>query len=117
MHEGTLIASFDLSSTFRLDSLQRPFPWTLCARVVADTVSFIVWPATQPSPSWDNPYFGGSVTLPSGWNYPGVAGWYIGHLGAGDEATFDGLRAGPVPGATPAPAAVPRAPISIASVP
>jgi len=57
------------------------------------------------------------VTLPSGWNYPGAAGWYVGHLGAGDEATFDGLRAGPVPGPTPAPAAAPRAPISLASIP
>lgn len=120
---GTQIAAFDLSSAFRQDPLVVPLPWTLCARVVAGTVSFVVWPASGPPARWDDPDHGGSVTLPSGWDHPGLAGWYIGHLEPGDRASFDFIATGPVPMTAqagghrwrPAPATHPRAPTSIAS--
>lgn len=119
----TQIAQFDLSTAFRRGDHALPLPWSICARVVGNTVSFIVWPSDQAQPAWDNPDYGGSVTLPAGWDHPGVPGWYVGHLAAGDEARFDGGTAGPVPSVpapqsrmqTVAPAVTPRAPTAIAS--
>lgn len=120
----TQIASFNLSTVFG-DGNTSPLPWTLCARVVDNVVSFIVWPDNQPQPAWDNPNYGGSVSLPDGWNHPGIPGWYIGHLTANDQTPFDNLTAGAVPIApspqnrsqTPTPATPPRAPTAIPSAP
>jgi hypothetical protein len=85
------IASFDLSSVFRPNPANLdmpPYPWRMCARVVGSTVSFVVWPVSHAEPAWDDPRYGGSVTLPAGWGHAGMPGWYIGHLGAGDSAGF-----------------------------
>jgi hypothetical protein len=60
----------------------------MCARVVGDTVSFIVWPLRDPEPAWNDPKYGGSVTLPAGWSQPGIPGWYVGHLEPGDSVGF-----------------------------
>jgi hypothetical protein len=88
------IAYFDLSDAFRtqpgaFDTW--PYPWRMCARVVGDTVSFIVWPLKDPEPAWDDPKYGGSVTLPAGWDQPGNPGWYVGHLEPGDSVGFTDL--------------------------
>ena len=85
------IASFDLSSVFRPNPANLdmpPYPWRMCARVVGSTVSFVVWPTTHAEPAWNDPRYGGSVTLPAGWGHAGMPGWYIGHLAAGDSAGF-----------------------------
>lgn len=67
-----------------------PLPWHLCARVVGDEVSFKVWPADEVEPAWMDGVHGGAVTLPAGWEAPGVAGWYVGHLQPGVSTThFD----------------------------
>jgi len=82
------IGQFDLSQVFRP---LPPFPWRMCARVQGGTVSFIVWPLTHAEPSWDDPRYGGSVRLPSGWQAAGRAGWYVGHLEPGDSVRFADL--------------------------
>jgi hypothetical protein len=97
------IGGFELTEIFRPDGPGTfdfpPFPWRMCARVVGNTVSFIVWPTSQAEPAWDDARYGGSVTLPAGWNQPGVPGWYVGHLRAGDRSIFRDLTVvGLIPG-------------------
>lgn len=87
------IGSFDLSEVFRPGGPTTldlpPYPWRMCTRVVGDTVSFVVWPTTtHAEPSWDDPRYGGSVTLPAGWGQAGQPGWYVGHLEARDSAGY-----------------------------
>jgi hypothetical protein len=91
---NTLIGQFDLSSVFVNSSGFIPLPWDLCARVIGNTLTFEAWVDGQPTPAWGDTTHGGSVTLPDGWNYPGDAGWYIGHLQPGDSATYTNLSAG-----------------------
>ncbi len=118
-HVYNHIAQFDLSAVFVRSGALVPLPWTLCARVVGDVVSFIAWPATEPRPAWEDATHGGSVRLPAGWLAAGVPGWYIGHLRPGDSATLTNLAAGPVgpdenaSSSTflPAPTTPPRPPI------
>ena len=99
---GTQIGSFDLSSVFRPDGQQISLPWNICARAVGTIVSFIVWPASEAAPAWNDASHGGSVTLPAGWDYAGTAGWYIGHLQPGDSSVFTALTSGLVPDVPPA---------------
>jgi hypothetical protein len=118
------IAGFDLGSVFWPDhQAVVPLPWTLCAQVVGSTVSFIVWPSSEPRPAWDDPTHGGSVTLPAGYEDAGAAGWYVGHLDPGDHADFTDMsasvfvplhasRSATTPSTTP-----PRAPQLVPSLP
>ena len=89
------IGTFDLREVFAPgwpDVLQAPpYPWRLCARVVGNVVSFVVWPTSDPKPAWNDARYGGSVTLPAGWSAPGDAGWYIGHLEPGKSSGFGDL--------------------------
>jgi hypothetical protein len=77
---ATLIAQFDLRPEFFEGGRLLAHPWRMCARVVGGTLSFVVWPAGEPRPPWDDGVHGGSVFLPAGWDQPGHAGWYAGHL-------------------------------------
>jgi hypothetical protein len=92
---ATQIGDFDLASVFFPNQQLVALPWTMCARVVGATVSFVVWPASEPRPAWNDPTHGGSVTLPAGYGDPGAVGWYVGHLAADDRAEYADLRAGP----------------------
>lgn len=67
------------------------YPWTLCARAVGEQITFKVWPAAQPEPTWADITHVRTTTLPSGWAAPGVPGTYVGHLGAMTTATFSGI--------------------------
>jgi hypothetical protein len=114
------IAHFDLAETFRPGGQVLPLPWSMCARVVGEVVSFIVWPANGPRPAWNDPRYGGSVRLPAGWSEPGRAGWYAGHLGPGHAVGLSGLDAGPVepdgharPGFGPEPTTEPKLPAPV----
>jgi len=86
------IATFDLREVFAPGYpdvlVAPPYPWRMCARVVGDVVSFVVWPTTDPQPAWDDARYGGSVRLPAGWAAPGHVGWYVGHLEPGKWAGF-----------------------------
>jgi hypothetical protein len=89
------IGGFELTEIFRPGGPGTfelpPFPWRMCARAVGNTVSFIVWPTSHAKPAWNDARYGGSVTLPAGWDQPGKAGWYIGHLKAGESSSFADL--------------------------
>jgi hypothetical protein len=87
----TLIAQADLAGTLIRDGVILPYPWRLCARAVGDVVSFKVWPLVDPEPAWGDPAYGTSVRLPAGWEAPGQAGWYIGHLEPGQSMRFRDL--------------------------
>jgi hypothetical protein len=86
------IGSFELKEIFRPSEFEAPpYPWRMCARVVGNVVSFIVWPTTHAKPAWDDARYGASVTLPSGWGAAGKPGWYMGHLEPGKWAGFADL--------------------------
>jgi|GEM_PF-3201341 hypothetical protein len=88
----TQLASFDLSSVFRLpDGSARAFPWRMCARVVGAELQFKAWVASDPEPNWGAVGFGGQVALEAALIRPGRAGWYIGHLPSGATADFTEL--------------------------
>ena len=107
----TGLAGFDLSSVFRDGDYAVPYPWRMCARVVAGTVGFKVWPLTHAEPAWGNPSYGGSVRLPIEWSRSvGHPGLYMGHLAAGESFQFSNLVAGPVAPVVGAPATVVRTP-------
>jgi len=84
----TVVKTFDLQAEFSPGGRLRPLPWRMCARARADVVEFKVWPIGEPEPAWGDARFGGSSALPPGWQAPGKAGWYVGHLPAGAFATY-----------------------------
>lgn len=83
------IASFDVAGAlFRPGGVVAPGPWRLCARTVGDTVSVKVWASDEAEPEWMDGVHGGGVLLPAGWDEPGAAGWYVGHLRPGASTTY-----------------------------
>lgn len=100
----TQIASFDLSSIVGkftltgnvLHSTLVPPPWHVCARTIANTFSFMVWTGSKPQPSWSDPSRVYTVKLPAGWDYPGYAGGYVGHLRPHQAAVFTAVTNGPL---------------------
>ncbi len=84
-----VLGSVDLSAVFDADGSVPSFPWRMCARVEGRSLEWKVWPMEHPEPDWNDPLFGGRVTLPPDWVYAGQPGFYIGHLGAGSYAQFE----------------------------
>jgi outer membrane protein assembly factor BamB len=93
---ATQIAGFNLEATFRPQGNLVPLPWRMCARAVGTTVSFVVWPTSIEQPAWDDPAYGGSVTLPDGYADAGAAGWYFGHLQKNDAVAYTDLSVTPI---------------------
>lgn len=87
------IGSVSLERTFRPGGVTRPLPWQFCARAIDATLEFKAWPASVPEPAWGDPAYGGRVTVPPGWTYPGTAGWYVGHVPPGGGARYTDLQA------------------------
>ena len=83
-----LIAQFIVNGSLVRDGAQAPGPWRLCARVVGDVLSVKAWAGDEAVPAWNDTVHGGSVTVPPGWDAPGAAGWYIGHLAPGASTTY-----------------------------
>jgi hypothetical protein len=94
----TQIAQFDYSAVVITGgSAETPFPWRACARATGATLTFKLWvPALEAEPSWSDPAYVHSTTIPSGYLNAGQAGWYIGHVPAGGAVTYTrlGLWAG-----------------------
>jgi hypothetical protein len=94
----TQIAQFDYGNVVAAsDGTEAPFPWRACARVQGATLTFKVWvPAQEPEPSWADPAFARTATIPAGYLNAGQAGWYAGHIPAGGTAAYTqlGLWAG-----------------------
>ncbi len=88
----TLVGQVDLRDELYPGGVLQPLPWHLCARVIGSVLDLKVWHGGEAEPAWGDGLHGGTVVLPDGWVYPGRAGWYLGHLGAGDVARFDDLR-------------------------
>jgi hypothetical protein len=83
-----MLAQVDMSAVLN----GAPPPWHVCAQVVGAVFQFMVWTGNNPQPSWDDATAVVSVTLPDAWVYPGLPGWYVGHLHAGDIDTFTNLQ-------------------------
>lgn len=99
----TQVGQANLFAAFGRSGLET-VPWSMCARVVGDDLSFIAWPTGDRPPRWSDPTRSGHVRLPAGWDEPGLPGWYAGHLVPGgsmrftDAATWDlGLHGGSAP--------------------
>jgi hypothetical protein len=88
----TLISQFRFDRALLRDGVPAPAPWRLCARVVGDAVSVKVWAADEAEPAWMDGIHSGGVVLPAGWDAPGVAGWYVGHLPPGASMTYTALE-------------------------
>jgi hypothetical protein len=101
-HGGfTVVEGRSLYEAFRgdADGLQ-PLPWRLCARVRGDEVDLKAWPLSRSSaePTWDDPTYNLTYRLPPGWVFPGHAGWFVGHVLAGEQMGFDDLASWQVTG-------------------
>jgi hypothetical protein len=93
----TQSATFDLASVLHPGGRLAPLPWRICARAVADVVSFKVWSLTRAEPAWGDPAYGGRVTVPAQWVYPGMAGQYAGHVQPGDSMSYRNLTTTELP--------------------
>lgn len=87
---------FESFGAVTLPALRKGFratelPWRFCARLRGRELEFKVWNGTGAEPAWGDPRWGGSATVPDGWDAPGRTGWYAGHLSPGDVARYDGL--------------------------
>ena len=95
------LGMFNLSSVFGTPGNLVPFPWSMCARAIGDEVQFKVWPTADAVPAWGDAQYGVTVTIPAPdlatWDAPGIPGWYVGHLGAGQSAVFTSLSTSTLP--------------------
>lgn len=99
-----LVGQFDLTSVVGdvelsdgvATSTMAPPPWHVCARTAGDQFSFMVWTGDEPQPAWGDPSRTFTVTLPTGWDYPGYAGGFAGHLHAGQSLGFTGWAIEPL---------------------
>jgi hypothetical protein len=96
-----LIAQIDLEGYFRSMG-QLTLPYDVCARAVGWSLQVAFWFPGQPVPAWGAAGQGATLQLPAAWSYPGVAGFYAGHLPTGGSLTDAALYAGP-PQPTPQP--------------
>lgn len=89
----TLLGQWDLSPVILdHDGQYQPKPWRVCFRAVGTTVGMkIWWPSQMPQPSWSDPDYSRTLTIPAAYSRRGHAGWYIGHLRPGMSAWYDGL--------------------------
>lgn len=70
----------------------KPFPWHLCARTIGTSLEMKVWTVGEPEPAWGDSSHGKAVQVGPEWVYPGMAGWYIGHLPPDGFADFTDLE-------------------------
>jgi hypothetical protein len=87
----TLVGQSNLASVVMNGNDYVAHPWWMCARTVGDQLQFVVWTGNNPRPAYGTPGAGGEFTIPSDYQQPGMAGWYIGHIPAGSSAQFNNL--------------------------
>ena len=89
------VAYFDYSNVVgKIDetgNTLKPVPWKTCMRVTGQTLQFKLW-VTGSEPSWSNPTYVRSTTIPAEFVYPGRTGWYVGHIPPGGTSRIDSLR-------------------------
>jgi hypothetical protein len=91
------VKQFDLHSIVGSSDHAVPPPWHVCARVQGLTVRFKIWSADEVEPTWQDATRVFTTRLPAGWDYPGHAGGYVGHLRATQPASFSNLVTRPLP--------------------
>lgn len=68
-----------------------PLPWRLCARVQGQQVRVKAWaPGRTAEPTYADPRFGATFTVPPTWVFTGKPGFYVGHLGV-SQGTYLGI--------------------------
>lgn len=90
------IAQFDMIDVmFVAGGGYRPLPWRVASRMVGPVLTFKIWfPTMVPpmtEPSWTDPVYTRSTTVPDGWLSPGNVGWYAGHLLPGGSVQYTSL--------------------------
>jgi hypothetical protein len=88
-----VLARFDLGATLTRGGDLVDLPWRLCARVTGARLDVVVWPLAEARPPWGDAGHGGSTAVPPGYDAPGLAGWFAGHLGPGDRLVLADLAA------------------------
>lgn len=96
------IGSFSIASYLAASSDSNELPLDVCARVVGDMFEAALWAPGQPVPDWGASGQGITLQLPAGWDYPGEAGWYAGHLPSNGTIDYTNEYEG-APTATPEP--------------
>jgi hypothetical protein len=83
------IAQFDMGSVVTANGTFKPFPWSICGRLVNNQLQVKVWvPADEVEPAWTDTTHVGTVAIPAAFQSPGKSGFYIGHLWPGDTALY-----------------------------
>ena len=73
-------------------------PWRVCFRAVNNVVSMKIWfPAQMKEPTWSDPNYTRSLTIPAAYSTPGYAGWYIGHIQPSNDAEYNGMETWSIP--------------------
>lgn len=87
------VAHFDLFPIVNIDSQTMHSPWHVCGRISGDRVALKVWLDDDgPEPSWNDRGHVFTTRLPAGWDTPGYAGGYIGHLHPDGVASFSDIE-------------------------
>lgn len=113
------MAGFDMRAGVGDLTDGKPSPWRICARVVGSTLTVKAWsvPAFDTEPSWSDPTYAQSTTLPSTAGHTGRPGIYVGHLSPGDHAVLKDLDTGTVPAAPRSADPSTTMPMVVAAVP
>lgn len=78
---------------------RKPLPWRICAQALGNTVRAKAWSIpSMAEPSWNDPAFAGSVTLPDSAPRSGVPGVYIAHLAPGESTELTAIETSPITG-------------------
>lgn len=85
------VKQFDLLPIVGFGDRAVPPPWHVCARATGLTFLFKIWAVTESEPAWHDATRVFTTRLPAGWDYPGHAGGYVGHLRAQQTASFSDL--------------------------
>jgi hypothetical protein len=80
------LAAFDMSEVLGANDSSSPdTARRLCTRVKGPELSFKVWPAREPEPSWSDAAYVREVWLPDAARHSGRPGWYSAHLPPGTQ--------------------------------
>lgn len=87
------VAQFDMASAVTVNGQLKPKPWRACARVSGEQIQFKIWFPFQgqAEPTWEDPVYARTATVPAEWSQAGKTGWYVGHLAPGQAARYNGL--------------------------
>lgn len=68
----------------------KPYPWTMCAKVVGDQASFKLWPSNELEPAYGDVAYSGQATINV--MHTGSPATYNGHTAPGEVMAYKYLR-------------------------